>query len=277
MIKKIMITGSKGMLAYALKKELADYQLLEVDLPEYDLTNPDVVKEIFKVNEINFVFNLAAFTNVDLCETEQQTADAVNHLAIEYLAKECALKDIPLVSISTDYVFDGKGTSAYLEDESTNPQSAYGRTKLAGEQVLRDTLSKHFIIRTAWLYGPNGKNFADTIYQAAKKNDSLRVVSDQFGCPTYTIDLAKALRRFIDSNAYGTYHIVNSGQTSWYGFSKQIVPDKEIIAVSSDEYPRPAKRPGFSVLSTKKFELEFDFKMPQWQDAIRRYKDEYLR
>lgn len=271
-----MITGAKGMLGYALQKQLADYQLLNVDLPEYDLTDQQVVAGLFEDNQVDFVFHLAAFTNVDLCETEQQQADAVNHLAVSYLAEQTAARRISMLAISTDYVFDGEADSPYREDHPTEPQSVYGKTKLAGEQALRSINPAHFIVRTAWLYGPNGRNFAATIYQAAKNPDPLRVVVDQVGSPTYTIDLAAALPLFLDSTAYGTYHITNSGQTSWHGFASEIVPDKEIIAVSSEEYPRPAKRPHYSVLDTARFEQNFNHQLPSWQDAIGRYKDEYL-
>ncbi len=273
----ILITGAKGMLAYALKKELSRHSLIEADLPDYNLTDKQTVQALFINNNIDFVYHLAAYTQVDLCESNKDLAFAVNEKSCEYLAEECAQKNIPLLAISTDYVFGGNGNNPYTESDETTPNSIYGQSKLAGEKAIRRISKRHFIVRTAWLYGPNGKNFAETIFNLAKEKSELKVVADQKGTPTYTIDLAKALVKFLDSSAYGTYHLVNSGNTTWHGFAEKIVPETvKVIPVATEEFPRPAPRPAYSILSTAKFEKEFDYKLPQWDDGVLRYRKDYL-
>jgi len=281
-VKNVVITGSKGMLGYSLKKQLkGKVAIIEVDLPEYDLTDKECVTKIFSKNQVDFVYHLAAYTNVDLCETNQDDAFRVNEIAVTYLAQVTSEKNIPLLVISTDYVFDGKKGETYSELDIPNPLSIYGKSKLAGEQAA-SLNPNYFVVRTAWLYGPNGKNFVKTMLDLSKDRDLLSIVSDQYGTPTYTVDLAKALELFLTSSAYGIYHVVNSGETTWCDFAKEILSEEKVSPISSDEYLEMMKgkivapRPSYSVLCTDKFKKEFDHTLSSWQDGLRRYISEYL-
>ncbi|MDR1324313.1 MAG: dTDP-4-dehydrorhamnose reductase, partial [Candidatus Margulisbacteria bacterium] len=222
----------------------------------------------------DFIYNCAALTNVDLCESEPAKARAVNALAAGNLAELAAELDIPLLQISTDYVFSGVAQKPYLPDEPTAPLSVYGQTKEEGERLVQKA-PRFFIVRTAWLYGHNGKNFVETMLKLAQNNATLKVVNDQRGAPTFVDDLVAALVLFLTCQNYGIYHFTNSGETTWYDFTREFF-DLLNIAVpvqpcSTAEFPRPAQRPAYSVLDLRKTQETFGLKIPTWQDAIRRY------
>jgi dTDP-4-dehydrorhamnose reductase len=245
------------------------------------------------VNELNpeVIINCAAYTNVDGCETEQELANQVNGTAVAYLAEAARKADATLAHISTDYVFDGEKTTPYVEDDQTNPQSVYGHSKLLGEQaILSSGLTKYFIVRTSWLYGPGGNNFVETILRLAGDREELKIVADQVGSPTYTGDLADAVFCLLEavastqppaSNFFGVYHFSNEGQCSWYEFAKEIVAVARqsgislevdnIKPIKTEEYPLPAIRPACSVLDKSKYKLSTGKDVPEWQASLGKY------
>jgi len=282
--KKLLLVGGKGMLAQQVSLlASAQYDVNAVDLPEVDITDPLQVKAVFDDVAPEVVINCAAYTNVDGCETEQALAERVNGQAVGYLAEEAKRCNATLVHISTDYVFDGKKNTPYSEEDQVNPQSAYGRSKLLGEEaILASGLKKFFIVRTSWLYGLRGKNFVETIIHLASEREELGIVADQIGSPTYTADLADAIFCLLNSTApFGVYHFSNEGQCSWYEFAKEIVglakesglPVKASVIkpISSEEYPLPATWPAFSVFSKQKYCQATGCDVPLWKDSLREY------
>lgn len=290
--RKLLIIGGNGMLARAVAAQVPPgYDLHAVDLPEFDMTDSDQIDSIFDEIKPDIVVNCAAYTNVDSCETDQDLASQVNGTAVGYLASAARRVGTTLVHVSTDYVFDGLKDSPYKEDDPTGPQSVYGQTKLQGEEaILASGLDKYFIVRTSWLYGPKGNNFVETILRLASEREELRIIHDQVGSPTYTIDLAAAILTLIDVAAssqssypspYGIYHFSNSGQCSWYEFAVEIVANakfaglplqvKNITPIRTEEYPLPAKRPAYSVFDKSKFINFTGAQPPQWQDSLKEY------
>lgn len=256
--KKILFTGAKGMFGQDAVRIFSDlgYKVIPVDIQDFDITDETSVKEFLRGVEFDLVLHAAAYTNVDLAETEVEKCFLINAKGTENIAKVSAMKGVPIVYISTDYVFDGEETRPYLPDDRTNPQGVYGKSKLEGEIAIRKYNPKHFITRTSWLYGKNGKNFVDTMINLAKTQSVLKVVNDQTGCPTWTYDLAEGILKIIENNnPYGTYHICGSGSVTWYGFAKKIFElkkiDVEVIPVTTEEFPRPAKRPRYSVMENE--------------------------
>jgi dTDP-4-dehydrorhamnose reductase len=221
------------------------------------------------------VINCAAFTAVDDCESNEELALAVNATAVGHLAAACQKTGARLVHISTDYVFSGDGKVPYTEDSPVAPKSAYGRTKLRGEELAR-MAGKHLVVRTAWLYGHGSRNFVEAIRsQIDNGADTLKVVADQTGCPTYCDDLADALLDLADAGAHGTVHAVNAGHTTWHGFAEEIVSclgaDTVVRPVTTAEFPRPADRPAYSVLDISLLEGILGRSMPPWAEALARY------
>jgi dTDP-4-dehydrorhamnose reductase len=275
----ILVTGHKGMLGTALSEKLSALKhiVIKADLPEINITNVEEISDIFTKKKIDFIYNCAAYTNVDRCEEDYDTAYLVNAAAVKILADLAAKYDIPMVHISTDYVFNGVASKPYAVDHAIEPLSAYGKTKAAGEKFLQETVSKYFLVRTAWLYGHNGKNFVETIIASAKNNTELKIVDDQKGAPTYVDDLVDFLIKLLNSDKYGVYHYTNSGETTWYQFAKQFLNylqiNVKIIPCSTAEYPRPAKRPSYSVLDLAITKKEFKIEIPSWQDGLKRYLD----
>ena len=273
---KIVVTGAKGMLGSVLTARLQElkHNVLPMDLPEYDLLDFPAVQEYLRTEKPDFIYNCAAFTNVDLCETEEEKARAVNALAVGNLAETAQELSIPLLHISTDYVFAGDAAAPYPVDAPLQPLSAYGRTKAEGEQLVRKA-DKHFIVRTAWLYGHNGKNFVETIVNLAKSKPELKIVNDQHGSPTFVDDLVEALVLFLQCKEYGAYHFTNSGETTWYDFAGEFLRILAIAApvlpCTTDQFPRPARRPAYSVLDLTKTCSVLKIDIPNWQDAIARY------
>jgi len=270
-MKTILLTGAKGMFGQDAVKIFSKrgYEVIPVDIEDFNITDEVSVTNYFKDLECNFVIHAAAYTNVDLAENEREKAFLINEKGAENLAKITAEKNIPIVYISTDYVFDGEKYSVYLPDDKTNPQSVYGESKLAGEIAVKKYNPKHFITRTSWLYGKNGKNFVDTMINLSKTQPVLKVVDDQTGCPTWTYDLAEGILKIIENNSpYGVYHVCGSNSTTWYGFAKKIFELKdiktEVLPVTTAEFPRPAKRPRNSVMENNNL-------CRNWEESLQKY------
>jgi dTDP-4-dehydrorhamnose reductase len=276
----LLITGVHGQLGRALER-LARQRGLTVaghDLDTLDICDRDAVAELVGRLEPRALVNCAAFTSVDACEADEATATAVNGTAVGHLAAACDSTGASLVQVSTDYVFSGDGDRPYTETDPVAPASAYGRSKLEGERLAR-TADRHLIVRTAWLYGHGGANFVEAIrLQIDGGASSLRVVADQVGSPTLCDDLAAALLELIDSGARGVVHAVNSGSTSWHGFAVEIArrlgAEVAVQAVTTADYPRPARRPAYSVLDTSRLAALIGRHLPPWQDALARYLGE---
>ena len=268
---KILITGSNGMLGHDLIKVLEDnHELILTTSKSLDITDKTNVINFIKENKPDIVINSAAYTNVDGCEDNQETAFSINGDGVKNLALGCSEIDCPLVQISTDYIFNGENTVPWVEDDEIGPISVYGKSKLKGEEAILETLDKFFIIRTAWLYGINGGNFPKTMLELAKNHSEITVVYDEVGTPTYTFDLAEAISQLIETDYYGIYHITNSGSCSWCEFAKYIFKvaekDVKVIPVTASEFARPAPRPHYSVLNNKKW-IDNGF------EPLRDYKD----
>lgn len=273
---KILITGSNGMLGHDLISALKEnHELILTTSKTLDITYRNRVIEFIKRNNPDIVINSAAYTDVDGCEENQETAYSINGEGVRNLALGCSEIDCPLVHISTDYVFNGKNTFPWVEDDETGPVSVYGKSKLKGEQAILETIDKFFIIRTSWLYGINGGNFPKTMLELAKNHSEITVVYDEVGTPTYTPDLAKAISQLIETDYYGIYHITNSGSCSWCEFARYIFEiaekDVDVIPVTASEFARPAPRPHYSVLENKKW-IENGFKpLRSYKDAVKEY------
>jgi len=285
MTMRILVTGAKGQLGWEILRQAPDrsFDCIGIDVEEADLTDPDQVNQVVSAIRPQLLINTAAYTLVDRAQTEAEAAFAVNREAVAHLAAACAGNQIPLVHISTDFVFDGTQTVPYTENDTVAPLGVYGQSKAAGEAVVRDILDQHLIIRTAWLYGNHGHNFVKTILRLGQKNQEVRVVSDQVGCPTYAADLAAALltlsERLSPSTAtpWGTYHLCGTGEVSWYGFARHIlqaahqldlVPAVTVTPLATSEYPTPAPRPPYSALACSKIETKFGIVCPPWQDSV---------
>jgi len=284
---KILITGAKGQLGQDLMAIYGDSphfisqgtvpDVRGIDVDTLDITDLEAVREEFNRFKPEIVINSAAYTDVDGCETNQETAYKVNAVGPANLAIAAQEVGAGLLHVSTDYVFDGSATKPYLETDPVNPQSIYGLTKLAGELAVQTLAEKWFIARTAWLYGHGGNNFVKTIQKVAKEKGRLKVVNDQQGSPTFSKDLAEKIAEIVASGQFGLYHVTNSGQCSWYDFAKEIVKlsgiEAEVTPCTTDEFPRPAKRPAYSVMVNHNLELRGIPAMRPWQEALRAYLD----
>lgn len=275
--KKVLITGSNGMLGSSLLEQLKKkYSIKGITIEDADITDFDAVVKVIRKIKPDIVIHTAAYTKVDDCESNSLLAYKVNAIGTRNVAVACQKIDASMVYISTDYVFDGTKESPYTEFDAANPLSVYGKTKLAGEEFIRQILNRFYIIRTSWLYGEGGVNFVDTIINKAKTEKVLKVVDDQFGSPTYTKDLADKIGEIIDKERYGTYHVTNSGSCSWFEFAKKIIEYSNIkgvdaIPIKSNALNRPAKRPANSVLQNFMLELEGIPLMRPWEEAVREY------
>ena len=277
-MNNILITGSKGQLGSELQKisHSYDFQCFFTDVEELDITNYQAIEKFIQENQINFIINCAAYTNVDKAEDDETTANRINHLAVGNLATAAQRFDCFLVHISTDYVFDGTHHTPYQENEPTSPLGVYGKTKLDGEKAVLHSHCKHLIIRTSWLYSSFGNNFVKTMKRLTAEKDSLQVVFDQVGTPTYAADLAKAIFTIIQNpelnEHQGIYHFSNEGVCSWYDFAVEIRNvfgnDCKIDPCHSDEFPSKVKRPHFSVLDKSKIKKAFNLEIPYWKDSL---------
>jgi dTDP-4-dehydrorhamnose reductase len=250
-----------------------EHEVTGVGTADFDVTDAQVVR--LNVQEINpdIIIHSAAYTDVDGCEANIEAAYKVNAVGTQNIALACQSLDIPLVYISTDFVFDGTKRTPYLEWDKPNPIAVYGASKYAGEQIVSSLLAKFYIVRVAWLYGEHGKNFVHTIRRLASERDVLQVVNDQVGSPTFTVDVAEGIGRLIESGLFGTYHMVNRGETTWYGFAEKILQlsglgNVKIEPISSELLNRTAKRPAYSALRNLALELTIGDNMRNWESAL---------
>ena len=267
---KVLVTGSKGMLGQDLCPILknANYTVIETDIDTLDITKLDEVERIISTEKPDVVVHCAAYTNVDKAEEDIDTARLINFVGTENVAKACAKNNCAMVYISTDYVFDGTSRNPYISTDKTNPINNYGLTKFEGEEAVRKYCPKHYITRTSWLYGIYGKNFVETMISLADKPE-LKVVDDQIGCPTWTVELSTGILKLLEKKKpYGTYHICGSGVTSWYGFAKEIFVrcglDVNLKSCTTEEFPRPAKRPAYSAMDNNGI-------CRDWKEALKDY------
>ena len=272
---KIMIIGSEGMLGHDLVDVLSEHELSITTIETLDITDIDNTVRTVKENNPDILVHSAAFTDVDGSESNPNLAYKVNALGTRNVAVSCQKADCAMVYISTDYVFDGTSKSPYFEYDQCNPLGVYGKTKYAGEVYIRDILNKFYIMRTSWLYGYHGPNFVNTMLNLSKTTDNISVVNDQIGSPTYTVDLANAIALIIKKPSYGIYHITNSDFCSWYDFAKEIFKQSNIEVnlkpVTTEEYPRPAPRPKFSVLENYNWKMEGYPKIRSYKEALTDY------
>lgn len=280
-MKTILVTGSTGQLGQELKDISPQYnfQFLFTDSTSLDIRSERAVRDFFATHTIDFCINGAAYTAVDKAESDQQTAFEVNKEGALFLARACTHANAPIIHISTDFVFDGKQQFPYTEMTKENPLGVYGLSKLEGERAVQQANKKAIIIRTSWLYSCYGKNFMKTMLQLSKQRDSLGVVADQFGTPTYARDLANAIMQIIVqldqlplSNCWGLYHYSNEGIASWYEFAKAIFEFSSttinLKAISTSDYPTPAKRPAYSVMDKSKIKKTFNISIPPWEESL---------
>lgn len=274
---KVLVTGVKGQLGYDVVKELEKRGLeaFGVDIEEMDITDADSVSKVITQANPDAVIHCAAYTAVDAAEDNEAICRKVNTDGTQNIANICKELDIKMIYISTDYVFDGEGTRPWEPEDERNPVSVYGQTKYEGELAVQNTLDKYFIVRIAWVFGINGKNFVKTMLKLAETRDTLTVVNDQYGSPTYTYDLAKLLVDMIQTEKYGIYHATNEGICTWHEFACAIFKTAgikmNVLPVSSAEYAAKAKRPCNSRMSKEKLVEKGFEKLPSWQDALERY------
>ncbi|MBW1698282.1 MAG: dTDP-4-dehydrorhamnose reductase [Deltaproteobacteria bacterium] len=280
---KILITGSDGQLGRELMNQgfRWKHHLLGFSHKELDITRHSRVESIVKTSRPDLIINAAAFTRVDEAETEVDLAFRVNRDGPEILAKTCSYYDIPLIQISTDYVFDGVKNAEYVETDPANPINVYGKSKSEGEQVVRTHLKQHIILRTSWLYGAYGNNFVKTMLRLAREKQSISVVADQHGCPTSAADLAEAvftIAGLLKKGFWGTYHYCGKGITNWFCFAEAIFKavresgeklSPQVRPVSSDSYPTKARRPVYSALNCERIRARFGISTKPWQESLK--------
>ena len=290
-MQKILLTGVNGQVGHALKTKLTEYEVIALSREQLDLTKTHDIRRVVREIKPNVIINPAAYTAVDKAESEPELAFAINATAAKILAEEAARLGAALIHFSTDYVYDGTKKIPYVEHDDVNPVSVYGKSKLAGEAAIRAVGLPHLILRTSWVYGAYGKNFLKTILRLAAESDTLRIVGDQVGAPTSSESIANAVAQLVDvwkpsqENQTGIYHLTNKGETSWYGFSCEIVSQynalmsskdwpalkvdvKNIAAITTIDYPTPATRPANSRLNNAKLKQVFDIELPAWSHAL---------
>jgi dTDP-4-dehydrorhamnose reductase len=280
---KVLVIGREGQLARGLLEAAdgANVQVVAIGRPELDLADETSVAAAVAHERPDVVVNAAAYTAVDRAETEPTVAHAVNALGAEHVAKACAANAIPIIHISTDYVFGGTKHGPYLEDDPTGPVNVYGRTKLEGEQRVAKACERHLILRTAWVHSPWGANFVKTMLRSATTRPSIGVVDDQKGSPTYALHLAGivlalAARVAADGTRWGVYHAVGAGETTWFGFAREVfryaaeqgLPAADVAAIATSAYPTPARRPANSRLNCDRLRLLLGFELPDWRVGV---------
>lgn len=289
--KKILLTGINGQVGYALYPKLQRLgEVIALDRHQLDLSRPDYIREVVQHHKPDLIINPAAYTAVDKAESEPELAYAINAQAPGILAEAAGAIGACLVHYSTDYVFDGRKTSPYVETDDTNPLSVYGASKLAGEQAIRDSGVTHLIFRTSWVYGNHGHNFLRTMLKLAAERDHLSVVADQIGAPTSSICIAEATIQAVKNwkdRKSGTYHLTNAGATSWHGFCQEIIAQydslclpqgwpslkvqpAQVSAIDTSAYPTAAVRPAYSLMSSQKLQAEFGIHLALWQTELSR-------
>jgi len=284
---RILITGADGQIGWELCRALHPFhQVIASTRPQCDLTDPDSIRNFIREIQPQLLINAAGYTAVDLAERDAGLALAINGIAVGVIGEECHRLGASVIHYSTDYVFDGSAEHPYLPDSETNPISAYGRSKLAGEVALRNSSVAHLILRASWVYGARGNNFLMTMLRLADDRPELRIVNDQTGSPTWARDIARATVeiiqrslessqenfRFLGGNAI--HHLASSGRTSWFQFAQSIfdlakhVPTPKLIPISAAQYAAPARRPAFSVLDCSTTERTFGVRLPAWRQSL---------
>ena len=292
---KILLTGSSGQVGFELQKKLSTLgEIIATGRQELDLSNPDAMRKFIGQTRPDIIINPAAFTAVDMAESEIELAYQINVTAPEVLAEMAGELDIPLIHFSTDYVFDGLKMEAYIETDKTNPQSIYGKTKCEGEEKVRQH-SKHIILRTSWVFGSHGNNFLKTMLNLIEGKDSINIVTDQWGSPSSSSMLVDVTFKIVDLifknknfNGYGTYHVTNEGDTNWHAYGSFIASEamklntkikcipQHIYPILTSEYPTAAKRPPNSRLNTDKIKKIFMLELPHWQDEVKKILRELI-
>jgi len=289
---QLLVIGSNGQLGWELCRQGKErgLDLIPLDLPEFDITNKSAVFGTVTRSPADLVINAAAYTAVDKAESEPELAFAVNRDGPSYLASACAEVHIPLIHVSTDYVFDGKKAGPYLETDPVAPIGVYGKSKAEGEAEVRRNLKEHIIIRTSWLCGVHGNNFVKTMLCLGREREELRVVDDQHGCPTFAADLAEVILTIVsliergEDISWGTYHYCGAGSTTWFGFASKIfeiakdydsLKLKKVIPITTSEYPTPAKRPANSIMDCSLFERNFGLIPKPWDESLSRMINNY--
>lgn len=276
---KILVTGSHGQLGNCIRKVFsgdADLDVVYTDVEELDITDREEVDHFIRENKFDFIVNCAAYTAVDRAETDDLKAAAINTVAVGNIAQAASRNRVKVIHISTDYVFNGEGYRPYEENDEPYPRSIYGRTKLEGEGILTSFCQDALIIRTAWLYSEFGGNFVKTMLSLANEKESINVVADQIGSPTYAGDLAEAIHHIIRHKKWlpGIYHFTNEGVASWFDFTKAIFEiagkNTTVNPIPTSQYPTPAKRPLYSVLSKMKIKNTYGVKIPYWRDSLKK-------
>lgn len=276
-MKRILITGADGQLGQCLRKivsESSSHVFMFENRATLDITDNNAVFAYFNRQNPDFCINTAAFTQVDLAESQRKEAYKINVEGVKNLIEACEEFRVKLIHLSTDFVFDGLKKTPYLETDVPNPQTYYGQTKLEAEEWIQHNLEAHYILRTSWLYSEYGHNFMKTMLRLANEKKKIRVVNDQFGSPTSGEDLAKAILTIVDAekNHYGLYHFSNFGETTWYGFAKEIFRQQnlkiDLEAIQTSDFPTVAARPNYSVLNSSKFSKTFQFEVQSWQNAL---------
>lgn len=283
-MKRILLVGKNGQVGWELQRTLATLgAVIAVDRQTMDLANPDSIRQVIQTIRPDWIVNAAAYTAVDKAESEPDLAMAINGIAPGIMAEEAKRLGAAMVHYSTDYVFDGTKAAPYTEEDSPNPLNVYGKTKLAGDQAIRATGIPHLIFRVSWVYGLRGKNFLRTILRLAKERDELKIVDDQVGAPTWSRMIAEATGQVLSqcfsplTMKSGVYNLAASGNTSWHGFtqailenaSNQIQPLPRLIPIATTEYPLPAPRPPYSVLSSIKLHQAFGMALPTWDASLK--------
>lgn len=280
---KVLVTGVNGQLGHDVVNELEKrgIEAIGTDINDMDITDAESVNRVIKEASPDAVIHCAAYTAVDAAEDNEATCRRINVDGTQHIADVCKELDIKMIYISTDYVFGGQGVRPWEPEDEREPQSVYGQTKYEGELAVQNTLSKYFIVRIAWVFGINGKNFVKTMLKLSENHDRITVVNDQFGSPTYTFDLAKLLVDMVLTEKYGVYHATNEGICSWYDFAceifKQAGIKMDVVPVTTAEYGAKANRPFNSRMSKEKLVENGFEKLPAWQDALKRYLAELLQ
>jgi len=277
-MKKVLVTGANGQLGLCLQELSKLYPTIQFvfsSSKQLDVTNKESVVAVFETTNFDFCINCAAYTAVDLAESDSDKAKEVNELGVRNLGESCKETNTKLIHVSTDFVFDGTSSIPYTENDETKPLSVYGKTKLDGETAIQKILEEFFILRTSWLYSEYANNFMKTMLRLGSERSELGIISDQIGSPTYAKDLARVIVKIIESNSneYGVYHYSNEGVASWYDFAKAIfdLSNTEIIvnAIPTSSYLTPAERPHYSVLDKSKLKKNLSIEIPYWRDSLK--------
>ena len=277
-MKQVLVTGANGQLGNSIKRistNFKDLKFVFTDVADLDITSSEEVNTFFESNALDYCINCAAYTAVDKAEEEVDKAFLINATAVKNLAEACQTTGAVLIHISTDFVFDGTKRTPYTEEDTPNPLSVYGKSKLKGEEYVQEICDRHFIVRTSWLYSEYGNNFVKTMLRLAETRKQISVVNDQIGSPTYAGDLAEFILKVIssESTAYGLYHYSNSGAISWYDFAveifRQFGKEIDVQPIKTKDYPTAAKRPKFSVLKTEKGNTDAAIQTKSWDVRLK--------